>query len=86
MVWNRHCLVSKRGARFDCNRADWTKLSYLTQMYEKIYDQMLEAGVAVKLDFPSQRTSYSERGYNTNQTGDKNFHGEIFVCGIHQTP
>ena len=38
MVQNPQYLVAKRGNRFDYNPSRWTKLSYLTQMYEKIYD------------------------------------------------
>jgi hypothetical protein len=46
MKRNAHRLVTKRGERFACNRADWSKLSYFKQMYDVIYDQMVDAGVA----------------------------------------
>jgi hypothetical protein len=41
-------LVTKRGERFACNRADWTKRPYIKQMYDVVYDEMVDAGVARK--------------------------------------
>jgi hypothetical protein len=48
----RHRLTTKRGERFACNRADWTKLRNIVQMYDVIYDELVDAGVAIKLDSP----------------------------------
>ena len=36
-----HRLVTKKGERYDCNRADWTKEPYLKQMYDVVYDNMV---------------------------------------------
>ena len=48
----RHRLTTKCGERFACNRADWTKLRNIIQMYAVIYDELVDAGVAIKLDSP----------------------------------
>ena len=49
---NGHRIVSKRGAKFACNRADWTTKDNIAQMYDIIYDAMVDARVAEKLDAP----------------------------------
>jgi len=51
--WYRHRLVTRRGERFACNCADWTKLPNIVQMYNIIYGKLVDAGVAIKLDSPS---------------------------------
>ena len=84
-------------------------------MYDVIYDQMVEAGVAeyrekpvycdkegnvvsdnsnkkygrpctMKLTKTANILFGDETGCNTNQTGDGNYHGKKFLCGIHQIP
>lgn len=45
-------LVTKRGKKFESNRADWSKEVYIKQMYDVIYDNMVEAGVARTLEHP----------------------------------
>ena len=45
-------LVTKRGEKFALNRSDWTTLPNIKQMYEVIYDEMVDANVAVALDTP----------------------------------
>ena len=49
---NRHRIVTRRGERFACNRADWTKLKNIEQMYDVIYDEMVDARVARVLEYP----------------------------------
>ena len=49
---HRNRIVTKRGEKFACNRSDWTKMKNIRQMYDVIYDEMVDAGVAVKLDKP----------------------------------
>ena len=44
-----HRLVTKRGQKFESNRADWCKEVYIRQMYDVIYDNMIDAGIAHKL-------------------------------------
>ena len=45
-------IVSKKGEKFALNRADWTKLSNIKQMYEYIYDEMVNANIASPQDNP----------------------------------
>jgi len=49
---NAHRIVTKRGEKFATNRADWTKMKNIRQMYDVIYDELVEAGVALNLDNP----------------------------------
>jgi hypothetical protein len=46
MRQNSHRLVTKRSKRFALSRADWSKFSYIKQMYDVIYDEFVNAGVA----------------------------------------
>ena len=46
---NEDKLVTKRGEKFALNRHDWTTLPIIKQMYEVIYDKMVDACVAVSL-------------------------------------
>jgi hypothetical protein len=48
----KHVLTTKRGEKFEHFRADWSQEPYIAQMYNVIYDNMVEAGVAIKLDSP----------------------------------
>lgn len=52
--FRRHAdkLVTKRGVLFASNRCEWTKLPYITKMYNEIYDNFVEAKVAVKRPEP----------------------------------
>ena len=47
-----HEIVTKRGEKFASNRSDWTTLPNIKQMYEVIYDEMVDAGVAIELQTP----------------------------------
>jgi hypothetical protein len=49
---NEDKLVTKRGEKFAMNRHDWTTLPNIKQMYEVIYDEMVDACVAVSLQIP----------------------------------
>jgi hypothetical protein len=42
-------LVTKRGERFATDRADWSKYTYIKQMYDVIYDNMVESGIAEEI-------------------------------------
>jgi hypothetical protein len=46
----RHLLVSKKGRRFALNRSEWMHPKYIKQMYENIYDILVDARVAQKLE------------------------------------
>jgi hypothetical protein len=45
-------LVTKRGERFAVDCADWSKHIYMKQMYDVIYNNMVEAGIAMSLVEP----------------------------------
>jgi hypothetical protein len=45
-------LVTKRGKKFALSRSDWTTLPNIKQMYEVIYNEMVDANVAVTLQNP----------------------------------
>jgi len=47
-----HRIVTKRGEKVACNRVDWTKMQNVRQMYDIIYDKLVEARVAISLDEP----------------------------------
>ena len=44
--------VTKRGEKFACDHSELTNMKNIRQMYDVIYDEMVDAGVAVKLDTP----------------------------------
>jgi len=48
-----HLIVRKRGEKFAMARDDWSKYSNFEKMYESVYDEMVNAGVATKLDEPA---------------------------------
>jgi len=45
-------IVTKKGERFASCRADWTKKSNIAQMYDVIYDVMVEACISSKQPVP----------------------------------
>jgi hypothetical protein len=55
-----HRLVTKRGERFALSRSDWSKFSYIKQMYDVIYDEFVDAGVAV----PREEKVFMDRDGN----------------------
>jgi hypothetical protein len=42
-------VVTKRVERFATDRANWSKKSYISQMNDEIYDNMVEAHIARRL-------------------------------------
>ena len=47
-----HRLVTKKGERFACDRSYWTTLANIQQMYDVIYDAMVDASIAMKIQVP----------------------------------
>jgi hypothetical protein len=45
-----HLMVVKRGEKFASDRSEWSKYSYISQMYDVIYRNMVDAGIAVNLE------------------------------------
>jgi hypothetical protein len=46
---HEHEIVTKCGEKFVLNRHDWTTYNNIKQMYDVIYDEMLDAKVAISL-------------------------------------
>jgi len=46
---HKHAIESKRGGRIASNRAEWVTYENIKMMYDLIYSQMIEAGIAVSL-------------------------------------
>jgi hypothetical protein len=49
---NGHRLVSKRGEKFAANRAEWSTYENFVKMYDGVYDEMVDSGVAERLPSP----------------------------------
>ncbi len=47
---NGHRIVTQQGERFAVDRSDWTTLDNISQMYDIIYDEMVNASVAERLE------------------------------------
>ena len=47
-----HEIVTKQGEKFALNQSKWTALPNIKQMYEVIYDEMIDVGVAVARQTP----------------------------------
>ena len=45
-------LDTRCGEKFAYNRAEWTKLKNIRQMYDVIYDELVDAGVVFVLNCP----------------------------------
>ena len=52
MRQNKTKLNSGRGRKFSCNREDWCTYDNFFNIYKCIYDEMLLAGVAAKIEVP----------------------------------
>ena len=52
MKQNKSKLSSGKGHKFSCNREDWCTYQNFLNMYHCIYDEMLLAGVAAKIEVP----------------------------------
>jgi Fe-S-cluster formation regulator IscX/YfhJ len=47
---NRNLISAKKAVRFDSKRDDWCRLDNFEDMYEYVYERLLEAGIVEKLD------------------------------------
>ncbi len=45
-----HRIATKRGERFATERSEWTTLANIDQMYDIIYNEMVEAKIAKRLE------------------------------------
>ncbi len=49
---NGNRVVTQKGKKFAVDRSDWTTLGNMQQMYDVIYNEMVDAKVAEKLNLP----------------------------------
>jgi hypothetical protein len=49
---NRDKIETKKGRKFKLDRSKWTKYRNFKKMYDDVEQEMVEAGVAVKLNEP----------------------------------
>ena len=47
-----HLIVTKRGERFAYNRSEWTNYRNIKQMYDIVYDEFVDARIAMQLEEP----------------------------------
>lgn len=52
MKRNNHLIKAKKGVKFDSKRADWCTYQNFQLMYYEVYEAMVSAGIASKLDAP----------------------------------
>ena len=52
MKRNEHLLTAKRGSKYELDRDRWTTYANFDQMYDHIYDELVDAKVAYKLNTP----------------------------------
>ena len=62
---NGHALVSKRGEKFAANRSDWSTYEDFARIYDGVYDEMVAAGVAKRLESVLTGTLLIERKRHT---------------------
>ncbi len=56
---NEHQIVTKRGERFAIDRSKWTTLANVKQMYDILYNEMVEAKIAKRLE--GDKCVYNDR-------------------------
>ncbi len=49
---NGHRIVTQQGEKFAVHQTDWTTFDNIKQMYDVIYDKMVDAKIAAKIDSP----------------------------------
>jgi hypothetical protein len=53
MKCNGHLVKAKKGVKFDSKRADWCTYQNFELVYQEVYQQMVESGIASKFDAPA---------------------------------
>ncbi len=74
--WKRygHLLEKKRGQKFSKDCAEWSIHRNFVQMYEEVYDAMVLAGVAKKIDVPKWVNQEGNETDEVNAFGRKVTH------------
>jgi hypothetical protein len=67
MSRNGHRLTAKKGVKYDSKRADWCTYRTFKEMYDDLYEQMVETGIAVKLDQAVLRNKEGQIVDNTDE-------------------
>ena len=49
---NTHPIVSNYGQKYEMNRDNWTTYRNISNIYDRVIEEIYDAGVAEKLDFP----------------------------------
>ena len=75
---NKHLIRSKKGKRYELNRANWSTYANFAQMYEQIYDEMEEAGLAVKFASPKWMDKLGNEVLKENSFGCMVTHDLLF--------
>jgi len=82
---NRTKLVSRRGQKYELNRQNWTTFANFRYMYSHTMSEMVDAGVAVKLDSPVWMNRSGEVCEEEEAYGCKVFHRlvrpDMCICG-----
>ena len=52
MERNKHRIISSKGQKYELNRSNWTTYQNFSQMYKVIEEELIKAGVAVRLPEP----------------------------------
>src|SRR5687768_2586837 len=71
-----HLSTIKRGQCFASDSADWSKKSYIRQMYDSIYNTYIEAIVAKALDSPVFQNIHD------NLVSENKYYGELIDIEI----
>ena len=74
MARNKHLLDSKRGAKYELDRAKWTTYANFHQMYAHIYAELVDAMLATILDSPEWQDLNGNRCEESEAFGCKVTH------------
>jgi len=66
---NAHRLHTQKGVKFAKDRSEWSKLSYIKRMYEKIYETYLTANVAKTVQ-PTYRDMFGKEVPESQRYGE----------------
>jgi len=82
---NKTKLVSRRGQKYELNRQNWTTYANFVHMYDHTISEMIDSGVAVKLDTPEWMDRYGNICDESSAFGCQVFHKlvrpDMCVCG-----
>ena len=71
---NEHLICSKQCQKYELDRDKWTTYANFSNMYDHIYDEMVEAGVATLLDEPEWQDMNGVRCLESDALGCKVTH------------